>query len=95
MEGRKNTVAKLISDALAEYGEINKNVVLWHLEHTYNLKPENVQSNPELFIRALHTIFGDFESIVEDAICEKIAGEYGLNYHNQGFVALLKELNLE
>ncbi len=95
MDKSKNQLAKLISDALAEYGEINKNVVLWHLEHTYNIKPENVLNNPELFIRALHSIFGDFEGIVETAICEKIAREYDLKYNGQGFVSLLKELNLE
>ncbi len=91
----KNQIARLISDALAEYGEINKNVVLWHLEHTYGIKLENVQSNPELFIRALHSIFGDFERIVETSICEKIAAEYGLKYDGKGFVELLKELNLD
>ena len=80
-------------DALAEYGEINKKVVLWHLEHTYGIKLENVQDNPELFIRALQSIFGDFEKIVETAICEKIASEYGLKYEGKGFVELLKELN--
>ncbi|MEM0096864.1 MAG: hypothetical protein QXY52_00415 [Conexivisphaerales archaeon] len=94
MVERKNIVGKLVSDTLAEYGEVNKNVVLWHLEHTYNLKLENVQDNPEIFIRALHAIFGDFEHIVENAICEKIAKEYSLNYNGQDFISLLKELNL-
>lgn len=90
----KDPIAKLISDALSVYGEINRNVVLWHLEHTYNMKLEDVQNNPELFIRALRAIFGDFESIVEGEICEKIAKEYGLNYKGQGFVDLLKELQV-
>ncbi len=84
---------KLFENAIAEYGgEITKNAVMYHLERTHNLDPDDILNKPEQFVSALRDMYGDFESIIEGSICEKIAEEYGVDYRGQGLVELSKEL---
>ncbi len=41
-------------------------------------------------VQALKNVYG--EECVEDAICERIAEEYGIEYSGQGFAELIKGL---
>ncbi len=90
--GNKKTIGQLISEALLEYGEGSRDVVVWYLHHVYDIKLEEADIKSRLFVKALHDMFGAFEKYVEDAICERIATEYGIEYHGQGFVRLMLEL---
>jgi len=84
---------KLVEEAISDYGgEITKNAVMYHLEKTHKLDPDDILKKPELFVKALRDMYGDFESIIEGNICEKIAREYGIDYKGEGLVELSKEL---
>ncbi|MGC9145985.1 MAG: hypothetical protein ACP5GS_07760 [Nitrososphaeria archaeon] len=89
----KNLLKKVIEETLAEYGgEPVKNAVLFHLTKIHGIKPEDVLQKPEAFVQALYDIYGPFEKIIENELCEKIAKIYGLNCVNKGLVELVKEL---
>ncbi len=91
-EGNKKTIDQLIAEALLEYGEANREVIVWYLERVYGIKLEEADIKSRLFVKALRDMFGAFEKYVEDAICERIADEYGIEYGGQGFVKLMLEL---
>ncbi len=83
---------KLVEEAISEYGgEITKDAVMYHLERTHNLDPDDILNKPELFVSAFKNMYGDFEGIIEENICEKIAREYGIDYRGGGLVELSKE----
>ncbi len=88
----RNPIGSLISEALLEYNEASRDVVVWYLDHVYGIKLEEADREPERFVKALHDMFGSFESVVEKTVCIGIADEYGIKYSDQGFVALMKEL---
>jgi len=92
--GRK-PIGQLISEALLEYGEDNREVIVWYLEHVYGIKLEEAQLEPRVFVKALHDMFGSFAKYVEDRICERIAREYEIEYGGQGLVRLMLELQKE
>lgn len=84
---------KLVEEAISEYGgEITKDAVMYHLENTHHLDPDDILNRPEQFVSAFRNMYGDFESIIEGNICEKIAKEYGIDYRGEGLVELSKEL---
>ncbi|MDG7044483.1 MAG: hypothetical protein JRN19_04395 [Nitrososphaerota archaeon] len=83
---------KIIGEALSDYGETTKNVIIWHMEHTYNLRLEEVQNDPARFVNALKDILGGLEDAVERNISQRVAREYGIKYGDQGLVKLLGEL---
>jgi len=88
----KDLLKKVVEETLAEYGgEPVKNAVLFHLTKMHGIRPEDVLQKPEEFVKALNDIYGPFEKIIENELCEKIAKIYGLNCKN-GFIELIKEL---
>ncbi len=95
MEGGRKTIGQLISEALLEYGEGSREVIVWYLEHIYDVKLEEADIKSTTFVKALHDMFGTLEKYVEDAISQRIADEYGVDYGGQGFVWLMLELQKE
>ncbi len=94
MSSRKEKLRKIVEDTISDYGgDTMVRVVSWHMKHTYNLDPGDVLAKPEAMVKALRAIYGEFESIIEGNICERIANEYGIDYKGQGLVELSKELN--
>ena len=65
---------------------------MYHLENKLRVNPDEVLKKPDEFVDALKIIYGDFEGIIEDTICEKVAGEYGIKYKGQGLVKLAKAI---
>ncbi|MEM0097127.1 MAG: hypothetical protein QXY52_05110 [Conexivisphaerales archaeon] len=91
----KEKVGKIVELAIAEYGgDVTKNAIIWHLEHTYSMEPADAIFKPEKFLKALRDIYGDFVSIIESSICYRLAKEYGINYSGQGLVKLAEELKV-
>ncbi len=89
---KNDRIGKLIESALEDYGGVvTRNAVLWHLKHTYDLEQSDAIAQPEKFIQALKDIYGDFEKIIEENICEKIAREYGID--GNGLVELAEKIN--
>ena len=83
----------IIEGVISEYGgEPVKQAVLFYLENVYKIKPEEALDKPELFVSALKEIYGPFEGIIENEICDKIAKEYGIKFKGQGLVKLAEEL---
>jgi len=85
-------ISEIISEALSDYGETTKGVIIWHIEHTYELSLDDVQKDPARFVDALRNILGGLEEVVERNICQRIAVEYGIKYDGQGLVELLGEV---
>ncbi|MDG6928308.1 MAG: hypothetical protein JRN26_06840 [Nitrososphaerota archaeon] len=91
----KRKIGSIVESAIADYGgDVTKGAVMWHLEHTYSLGPEDAILKPEKFLRALRDIYGDFVSIIEGNICEKLAKEYGIDYKGEGLLKLAEEMKV-
>ncbi|MGC8558382.1 MAG: hypothetical protein ACP5NC_05250 [Nitrososphaeria archaeon] len=91
----RKRIGRIVEAAIADYGgDLTKSAVLWHLEHTYGLGPADAILQPEKFVMALRDIYGDFFSIIEADICDKLAKEYGIDYSGGGLVKLAEEIRV-
>ncbi|MEM3701755.1 MAG: hypothetical protein QXH93_03400 [Conexivisphaerales archaeon] len=68
---------EIIIETLSDYGDVVKNVALWHLM-VYNIDFTSVENNPAEFVTALKDIFDGWEKNIEENMCQKIATEYGI-----------------
>ncbi len=89
----EKAIRKIVEETIEAFGgEKVRDAVLYHLEHKYNVKPEEMIEKPEQFSNALKDIYGSFGSMIEKEICKRISENYGLEYKGQGIVEIAKEL---
>lgn len=54
----KEALIEAVDEGLLILGESGREVVYFHLQHSYGLKKENIPENPEIFMGCLRKIFG-------------------------------------
>lgn len=69
-----------VDEGLLILGESGREVVYFHLQHSYGLKKENVPENPEIFMDCLRKIFGLGAQVVEKSIIKILCRKLGIEY---------------
>ncbi|MGB9854008.1 MAG: hypothetical protein ACPLRY_04280 [Candidatus Bathyarchaeales archaeon] len=61
-------------------GESGRDVVYFHLQHSYGLRKENIADNPEIFTECLRKIFGLGAQVIESSIVKVLCRKLGIEY---------------
>lgn len=91
----KEALIEAVDEGLLMLGESGRDVVYFHLQHSYGLRKENIPENPEIFTECLRKIFGLGAQVIEKSIvkvlCRKLEIEYVEN-KNYTFTQYLSEI---
>lgn len=69
-----------VDESLSSLGDSPKQAILFHLENSFNIKHENIPSNPTEFSRALEEIFGPGATYLEKLIAKRLHEKLGLAF---------------
>lgn len=59
-------------DTFRVFGPDTSKVLLYHFEHRFGLRPEDIPSKPEQLHNALDELFGSFARSMEISMCNQI-----------------------
>jgi hypothetical protein len=82
-QNRRNfdeVLSEAIDQALTSIGESVKNILYYHIQTKYFLKPEDISKNPDLFVLALKSLLGKGSSHLEELILKKVCEAYKLDW---------------
>ena len=71
-------IVNMIEEGLDALGENVARVIMYHLEHNYSLKRNEIAQKADLFTKALRDIFGEGSLTIEKIIIETISREIGI-----------------
>lgn len=77
-------IMEAVVDTFSVLGPNTSKVLMFHLEKSYGLRPDEIPSRPKDFHDALKTIFGKYSNILELSICRQIRGADP--FHNSAFL---------
>ncbi|MEM2911466.1 MAG: hypothetical protein QXM52_00905 [Candidatus Bathyarchaeia archaeon] len=76
----KEALMEAVDEGLLILGESGREVVYFHLQHSYGLKKENISENPEIFMDCLRKIFGLGAQVIEKAIIKILCYKLGIEF---------------
>ncbi len=71
----KEALVEAIDEGLLILGESGRDVVYFHLQHSYGLRKENIPDNPEIFAECLRKIFGLGAQVIEKSIIKVLCSK--------------------
>jgi len=79
-----NEIMRAVMDTFGVFGPNTSKVLLYHFEHRFGLKPEEIPSKPEQLHNALCELFGGLARSMEMSMCNQIKRANPL--HNSDFL---------
>ncbi|MGI0020727.1 MAG: hypothetical protein ACREAY_09690 [Nitrososphaera sp.] len=67
-----NEIMNAVVDTFRVFGPDTSKVLLFHFEHRFGLKPDEIPSRPEQLHLILDELFGSFSRSMEQSICSQI-----------------------
>ncbi|MBC7130682.1 hypothetical protein H5T51_05635 [Candidatus Bathyarchaeota archaeon] len=61
-------------------GESGRNVVYYHLQHSYGIKKDDILDHPEALMKCLRNIFGSGAVVIENSIIKILYQKLGMEY---------------
>ena len=91
----KEALIEAVDEGLLMLGESGRDVVYFHLQHSYGPRKENIPDNPEIFTECLRKIFGLGAQVIEKsivkALCRRLEIEY-VEVKNHTFTRYLNDI---
>ncbi|MCW3999257.1 MAG: hypothetical protein NWE93_03365 [Candidatus Bathyarchaeota archaeon] len=72
-------LTQAIDQALLAIGEPVKEIICYHIQTKYSLKPDDISKQPDLFVCAMRNLLGAGSTYIEELILKKVCESYGLD----------------
>ncbi|MGI0092305.1 MAG: hypothetical protein ACREBS_11410 [Nitrososphaerales archaeon] len=72
-------IRSCVDRGLEAVGRHVKSVVYWHLQKRGNVRKVDIPSNPEMFVKGLHLLYGESAIGVERAILHEVNACFQMN----------------
>lgn len=73
-------LVEAVDEGLLMLGESGREIVYYHLQHSYGLRKENIPDNVEIFAECIRKIFGSGAVVIERSIVKSLCGKLGIKY---------------